>query len=646
MNSGEPHMKRSAYPRSPLSLAVLTVLFFSFVPGSVAQDVEQKPRAANAAKLVDIVRDPTDVPPAISYKAPALVRLTLTAQEVMGTLDPETNSTYRYWTFNGKVPGPMVRVREGDTIQLTLRNDGTSHMAHSIDLHAALGPGGGAALTQVVPGQSKTFTFQATTPGLYVYHCGTPMIAEHMANGMYGLILVEPAGGLQHVDHEYYLMQGEIYTTAPKGKEGFQQFSATKLMAETPEYFVFNGAVDAVMDRRALKANVGETVRIFFGNAGPNQTAATHAVGEIFTKVYADGSLTTAPMTNVQTVGVPPGSAAILEFAARKPGNFALMDHSIARMAKGLMAAISVNGTDNPDLMHGGEATPEQVARAMVQGVTGMTPADAAQAEQAIASAPPGTPASRVTKMDRMSMLHMGIDADSASTAQHMRMRAATNHAMTVAPAQGSAPQTKRQALNGCLTLATDGKAILNVFQSTKKVRLEARPLQFSENANRFVQVSGYFGSVLAEEDPTLPSFVVDTVEAIAPTCSSKITVAQIQKALVKRTQATRGSVGMSDMGFLPATITINVGEKVTWTNTSQVTHNVIADRTRAVIPVDVKLPSGANPFGSAMLQPGQAFSRTFDVPGVYRYVCTLHETSGMKGTIIVQGTQVLTAKK
>ena len=629
---------------------VLLALLLTAHPIAVAQGVEHRTHAENAAKLVDIVRDAADVPPPIKYLAPALVRVTLTAQEVMGTLDPETNSTYRYWTFNGKVPGPMIRVRQGDTIELTLRNDGTSHMAHSIDLHAALGPGGGAALTQVTPGQTKTFTFQATTPGLFVYHCGTPMIAEHMANGMYGLILVEPEDGLPQVDHEYYLMQGEIYTAAPKGKEGFQQFSAAKLMAEVPEYFVFNGAVGAVMNSRALKANVGETVRVFFGNAGPNQAAATHTVGEIFTKVYENGSLTAPPITNVQTVGVPPGSAAVLEFVARKPGNFALMDHSIARMAKGLMAAIAVSGSDDANLMHAGPATSEQIAQASVQGVTGMTQVDAAQGEQPIASVPAGAAVQPMTKIDTMSKLHMGMEMDSTSVAQGIQM---TNHASR-GMGDSALPQTppppevavRRQALNGCLTLASDGKAILNLFQSSKKYRLEARPLEFSENANHFVQVSGYFGSVMAEEDPNLPSFVVDTVDAIAPSCTARVTAAQIHKVLTKRTQASRGVVGMSDMGFLPATTTINAGEKVTWTNTSQVSHNVIADPGLAVIPIDVKLPAGAIPFGSGMLQPGQAFSRIFDVPGIYRYVCTLHETSGMKGIIIVKGAQVLTAKK
>ena len=176
--------------------------------------------------------------------------------------------------------------------------------------------------------------------------------------------------------------------------------------------------------------------------------------------------------------------------------------------------------------------------------------------------------------------------------------------------------------------------------------RLEARPLLFSANANRLVHVSGYFGSVMAVEDPALPSFVVDTVDAIAPNCTARISSGQIQKALAKRMQATRGVVGMSDMGFLPQTIVINAGEKVVWTNSSQVTHNVVADPGRAVFPVDVKLPSGVNPFGSGILLPGQTFSRAFDVPGIYRYVCTLHETSGMKGVIIVRGAQVLRASK
>jgi copper-containing nitrite reductase len=639
-------MKPSTYYIFIARTAFVLSLFGLLIVANGAAAQTHKAHADRAAKLVDVVRDPTDVPPPVTRTSPALVRVTLTAEEVLGTLDPSANTTYRYWTFNGKLPGPMIRVRQGDTIELTLRNDGTSHMAHSIDLHAVLGPGGGAGLTQVVPGQSKTFTFEATTPGLFVYHCGTPMIAEHMANGMYGLILVEPQGGLPHVDREYYVMQGEIYTAAPKGKEGLQQFSAAKLMSETPEYFVFNGAVDALTTGHAMKANVGETVRVFFGNAGPNQAAATHAVGEIFTKVYEHGSLTTPPLTNVQTIAVPPGSAAVLEFAARKPGNFALMDHSIARMAKGLMAAISITGADNTDLMHAGEPTSEQVSRLSAHDVKGMTEADAAEAQQPLTPAPAGAATQTATKMDRMSMLHMGMDMGTADHSMKIKSHGVGTSVAGHTAAQ-QAPEPKPEAfLNGCLTLANDGKAILNLFQSTKQYRLEARPLQFSENANRFVHVSGKFGSVMTVEDPSLPSFVVDTVDAIAPSCSTHITAAQIRRAIVKRTQAPHGLVGMSDMGFQPQTIVINAGEKVVWTNSSQVTHNVVADPGRAVFAVDVKLPSGVNPFGSGILLPGQTFSRSFVVPGVYRYVCTLHETSGMKGVIIVRGAQLLRASK
>ncbi|MGA9424321.1 MAG: multicopper oxidase domain-containing protein, partial [Terracidiphilus sp.] len=167
---------------------------------------------AQTIKAADIVRDPSDLPPPIGDRAPAVVKVTLTSKELVGALDPASGTTYRYWTFDGKVPAPFIRVRQGDTVEVTLVNPKDSTMVHSLDFHAAIGPGGGAALTQVPPGQSKTFSFQATTPGLFVYHCGSPMIAQHIANGMYGLILVEPPGGLPHVDREYYLMQGEIYT--------------------------------------------------------------------------------------------------------------------------------------------------------------------------------------------------------------------------------------------------------------------------------------------------------------------------------------------------------------------------------------------------------------------------------------------------
>ena len=637
-------MKERNYSQFLFVQVISILVFLVSVAGTkiaVAQAGSHSLHATAAAKPADIVRDPADVPPPIAYRNPALVHVTLTAKEMVGSLDPSAGTTYRYWTFNGKVPGPMIRVRQGDTVEVTLRNDPTSHMAHSVDFHAALGPGGGAALSQTTPGQSKTFTFKATTPGLFVYHCGTPMIAEHMANGMYGLILVEPETGLSHVDHEYYIVQGELYTAEPKGKEGLQQFSAVKLMAEKPEYFVFNGAVDALTTEHPMPAKVGETVRVFFGNAGPNQTSSSHVVGEIFTKVYQDGSLTSAPLTDVQTAGVPSGAAAVFEFAARKPGKFALMDHAISRMAKGNMAVFDVSGPDDVALMHPGPAL--DASQPATASVSSITPAD--EATNSFSDAANSTEASETTQPNASSDMNgmMDMHMPTQPVSKRVRHTAAIQGSNVVASGNKSATTT---GLNGCLTIASDGKAILNLLQSSKTYRLEAQPFLFSQNANRIVHVSGHFGSVMTVEDPKLPSFVVSTVDAVAADCNAKISAAQIQRTLLKRVANTSGIVGMSDMGFMPQTLVVNAGDKVVWKNTSQVTHNVVADPSKALYRVNVKLPAGAKPFGSEYLQPGQSFTRVFNVPGTYRYVCTLHEGSGMKGVIIVKGAEVLEASK
>jgi len=591
---------------------------------------------------VDIVRDPADVPPTVGNRKPSVVQVTLTAEEVVGTLDPAAGTTYRYWTFNGKVPGPMIRVRQGDSVEVTLRNDAGSHMAHSVDFHAALGPGGGAAFTQAIPGQSKTFTFQATTPGLFVYHCGTPMIAEHIANGMYGLILVEPEGGLAAVDHEYYVMQGEIYTSAAKGKSGLQQFSDAKLMEESPEYFVFNGAVDALTKTHPMQARVGETVRVFFGDAGPNDTSSLHVVGEIFTRDYLFGSLTSPPLTSIQTASVPPGAAAILEFKASIPGQFPMMDHAMARMAKGLMATFEISGAENATLMHPGPA-PDSAASGLPR-LSGMTQADTAASltepqtnSRAARDSNPivATTDERATEMDMHSeMAHVGKPAQSTRA----------SHAPELAPMQAEA---RSKELNGCLILSNDGKAMLRLLQPSKIYRVEARPLLFSQNANRLVHVTGHFGSVVEVEDPHVPSFVVDTLDELAPNCSVKLSAATIRKTLAKLTApVAQGTVGMTDMGFVPPAITVNVGDKVVWKNSSPVIHNVVDDASKALSTIDVKLPSGAHPFDSGLLQPGQSFSRVFTEPGIYRYVCTLHEGSGMKGVVVVRPSPLLAARR
>jgi nitrite reductase (NO-forming) len=629
---------------------VFGLLLFVFMAGTEMLDAQtavhhmQMKTTTTAARPVDIVRDPADVPQPIGNRAPGVVHVTLTAKEVVGRLDPANGTTYRYWTFNGKVPAPMIRVRQGDTVEVTLQNDPSSHMAHSVDFHAALGPGGGAAFSQAAPGQSKTFAFQATTPGLFVYHCGTPMIAEHIANGMYGLILVEPPGGLQQIDHEYYVMQGEIYTTASRGKTGLQQFSDAKLLQEDPEYFIFNGAVDAVSEQHPLTAHVGDTVRIFFGDAGPNKTSSFHVVGEIFTRDYALGSLTSPALTGVQTASVPPGGAAILELTASVPGRFDFMDHAMARMAKGLMGTLEVTGAQNEALMHAGPASPGP-GPAESSRISGMTQADVAEAmaKGAVDSAPFAastrdvTAAATTDSMAAMPMRHGGATA--AMTVRQPGMVPAPTSLSKSAP-------SALKELNGCLTLQSDGKVMLKILNSSKVYRLEAQPFLFSENANRLVHVSGSVGSVVAIEDPNVPSFVVDTVGELAPNCYTKVSAATIRKALAKPVAAAvKGTVGMSDMRFIPTTMTVNVGEKVTWKNSSQVFHNVVDDSSKALYKVDVSLPSGSRPFDSGLLQPGQTFSRVFTTPGVYRYVCTLHEGNGMKGVVIVRPEPMLARK-
>jgi nitrite reductase (NO-forming) len=299
----------------------------------------------------DISREPTDLPPPIEKRDPMTVRLDLFTVEQEGRLAEAT--TFGYWTFNGKVPGPFVRVRVGDTVDVHLKNSADSNMIHSVDFHAATGPGGGAAALQVDPGAEKSMTFKALVPGLYVYHCATPMVAEHIANGMYGLILVEPEAGLPPVDHEFYVMQGEVYTEAAFGQHGSQEFSVEKLLNERPEYFVFNGSVGAISKLHPLHAKVGETVRLFFGVGGPNFTSSFHVIGEIFDKVYNLGGLVSPPQEGIQTVSVAPGGAVITEFKLHVPGNYTIVDHALARVERGLAGLLIVEGAQNPEIYNG-----------------------------------------------------------------------------------------------------------------------------------------------------------------------------------------------------------------------------------------------------------------------------------------------------
>jgi len=306
-----------------------------------------------------IVGDPTAVPAPIARQTPATVEVTLETIETVAELND--GSTYRYWTFNGQVPGPMIRVRVGDTVKVTLKNADDSWMMHNVDFHAVTGPHGGGAATMAEPGQLKSFSFKALKPGLYVYHCATPTVAQHIANGMYGMILVEPEGGLPKVDREFYVMQGEIYTAEPIGTQGELSEDYDALVNEQPTHMVFNGKVGALTANMPLMAKVGETIRIFFGVGGPNKTSSFHVIGEIFDKIYDLGGVK-ATTDDVQTVTVAPGGSTIAEITLEVPGTYALVDHALSRLEKGLVGHLKVEGPQNPSIFDAGH--PKQSATA------------------------------------------------------------------------------------------------------------------------------------------------------------------------------------------------------------------------------------------------------------------------------------------
>ena len=264
---------------------------------------------------------------------------------------------YLFWTFGGTVPGSFIRTRVGDEVEFTLKNHQDNKLPHNIDLHAVTGPGGGAAASLVAPGQQRTFSFKCLNPGLYVYHCAQAPVPMHIANGMYGLILVEPEGGLPPVDKEYYVMQGDFYTDGAYGAGGTQAFNQEKALMENPDYIVFNGKVGSLTQDGALTANPGETVRLFVGNGGPNKVSSFHVIGEIFDRVHVEGG--GLMNENVQTTLIPAGGAAIVEFKVDVPGSYVLVDHSIFRaFNKGALGLLVAKGEENRKIYAKNEPTP------------------------------------------------------------------------------------------------------------------------------------------------------------------------------------------------------------------------------------------------------------------------------------------------
>ena len=295
---------------------------------------------------------PPRVPPPITRQRPAKVVVRLNIKEFTARLADGVE--YTFWGYGGSVPGPFIRIRKGDLVEFHLENDPANQLPHNIDLHAVTGPGGGAASSFTAPGHSSQFSFTALNQGLYVYHCATAPVGMHIANGMYGLILVEPEAGMPKVDREYYVMQGDFYTTGRYGEKGLQPFSMEKALEENPDYVLFNGAVGALVGDKALVAHVGETVRLFVGNGGPNLVSSFHVIGEIFDKVFVEGG--DRPTWDVQTTLVPAGGSAITEFKVDVPGTYILVDHSIFRaFNKGALGMLKVDGPEDKRIYSGKE---------------------------------------------------------------------------------------------------------------------------------------------------------------------------------------------------------------------------------------------------------------------------------------------------
>jgi nitrite reductase (NO-forming) len=369
--------------------------------GTVLAKPGAAPLAADLPVEIAMLTKPPLVPPFITRKHPAKVIVHLEVTEETKRLADGVE--YTFWTFGSTVPGLFIRVREGDVVEFHLNNHPNSKMPHNIDLHAVTGPGGGAASTFTAPGHSSQFTFTAMKPGLFVYHCATAPVPMHISNGMYGLIFVQPKEGWEPADREYYVMQGDIYTQGTTGETGLQIFDNVKAVDERPTYIVFNGSVGALVGDSALTANVGETVRLYFGVGGPNITSSFHVIGEIFDRVYVEGGTKTVN-ENVQTTMVPAGGSTVVDFKVDVPGTYVLVDHSLTRaFNKGALGMLKVEGRETPVIYSGKEIDEVYLGQASDAGSASSKREAAliAQRAEAIANNPEITNITQEIQMER-----------------------------------------------------------------------------------------------------------------------------------------------------------------------------------------------------------------------------------------------------
>jgi len=301
-----------------------------------------------------VAADPRDVPDPIDRDEPATIQQTLRTEEMTAEIEPGV--TFDYMTFNGQIPGPMVRARVGDTIELTFENAPDNNMPHNVDFHAIYGTGGGSVATTAAPGGDNAMRFSPQYPGAFIYHCAVPNLDYHISAGMFGMIVVEPEGGLPDVDQELYFGQHELYTNKDTGEEGHHGFDMDAMAAEDPTYVLLNGEkyAWAAAAQGPVEVNQGDSVRVFMVTGGPNYSSNFHPIGNVWSRAYRDGGIpddgdvAAYADKNIQTMKVPPGSCMIGEMETPVPSRIKLVDHALSRVArKGLLAEVDVLGDED-----------------------------------------------------------------------------------------------------------------------------------------------------------------------------------------------------------------------------------------------------------------------------------------------------------
>lgn len=306
-----------------------------------------------APKVDRVAADPRDIPAPINRSRTVTHDITLESKDLVSEIEPGVE--FKYMTYGGQVPGPMIRVRQGDTVNLTFKNNSNNTLLHNVDFHAVYGTGGGAEATLCPPGQSRNLSFKLLYPGAFIYHCAVPKLDEHISSGMYGMIVVEPPEGLPEVDHEFYLGQHEVYTDKDAGEKGMHNLDVEAMKSEDPTYVLLNGEKKALTEKRygTMQTNVGDTARIFMVTGGPNLTSSFHAIGNVWTKAWREGAIASEAEEYVQTCQVAPGSCGIFEMDFPVPEKSFLVDHSLSRYnRKGMLGVIEVEGEEKPHIFN------------------------------------------------------------------------------------------------------------------------------------------------------------------------------------------------------------------------------------------------------------------------------------------------------